>query len=258
MIVIDPGHGGSDPGATGPSGLKEKDVTLAVSLRLADKLKQLGAQVQLTRRTDQGLPLAERVYLINSFKSQVFASIHCNAHSNPQAGGVEIWHSYRGDYGSIYYREAMRIASIVQEQLVQGTGLKNRGIKYRLVDTQGSPIYGLDYFYLHRKAKCPGLIIELGFISNPAEEALLADPAFQDKAAAAITAGLAAALGLTGKPPCQPGPPALKETTVIFKGTRLQGFILDGRAYVEVRKLAETMGAAVHWDPNLNQVVIQK
>lgn len=199
MIVIDPGHGGPDPGAVGPTGLREKDVALAISLLLADKLKQSGIQGQLTRRTDQGISLEERVYLINSFEAQLFVSIHCNSYSSPQANGVEIWHSYRGDYGSIYHREAKRIAAIVQEQLVQGTGLRNRGIKYRLVDNTGSPIYGFDYYFLHRKARCPGLIVELGFISNPAEEALLADPSFQEKAAVSIMEGLATALNLMPK-----------------------------------------------------------
>lgn len=258
MIVIDPGHGGPDPGAVGPSGLKEKDVTLAVSLLLADKLKKLGMQVQLTRKTDQGISLAKRVYLINSFKARLFTSIHCNSHTNPQANGVEIWHSYLGNYGSIYYHEAKRISAIVLERLAQGTGLRNRGIKYRLVNSPGSPIDGLDYYFLHRKAKCPGLIVELGFISNPAEEALLADKAFQAKAAASIAAGLAIALKLTPPQSCPPVPPSFKETTVVFQDIKLKGFILDGRAYVEVRKLMEAMGAIVHWDPELNQVIIQK
>lgn len=258
MIVIDPGHGGQDPGAIGPTGLKEKDVTLAISLLLADKLHQSGAQVQLTRRTDQKISLEERLYLINSLKAQLFVSIHCNSFTNPQANGVEIWHSYQGDYGSIYYREAKRIAAIVQEQLVQGTGLRNRGIKTRLVDNTGSPIYGLDYYYLHRKAKCPGLIVELGFISNPAEEALLADPSFQEKAAVSIMEGLATALNLMPKQPSPIVPPSYKETTVIFGDTVLRGFIHEGRTYVEVRKLAEAMGATVHWDPEHNQVIIRK
>jgi len=258
MIVIDPGHGGSDPGAVGPSGLQEKDVTLAVGLQLAEQLKKHGAQVQLTRRTDRSLSLEDRVSLINSFRAQVFASIHCNSHTNPQAKGVEIWHSYRGDYGNLYYGEARRVAAVVQEHLAKGTGLSNRGIKYRLVETQGSPIYGLDYYFVHRKAKCPGLIIELGFISNPAEEALLGDSAFQDKAAAAIAAGLAAALYLNTPPPCQQETPSLKEITILWNGTKLQGLLLSGRAYVEARKLAEILGATVHWDPARNVVIIQK
>lgn len=258
MIVIDPGHGGPDPGAVGPTGLKEKDVALAISLLLADKLQKLGVQVQLTRRTDQRISLEERLYIINSLKAQLFVSIHCNSYSSPQANGVEIWHSFRGDYGNIYYREAMRIAAIVQEQLVQGTGLRNRGIKYRLVENTNSPIYGLDYYYLHRKARCPGLIVELGFISNPAEEGLLADPAFQEKAAVSIMEGLAIALNLMPKQPSSKVPPSYKETTVIFGDTKLQGFIHEGRTYVEVRKLAEAMGATVHWDPEHNQVIIRK
>lgn len=258
MIVIDPGHGGPDPGAIGPSGLKEKDVTLAVSLLLEDKLKKLGAQVQLTRRRDQQLSLAERVSLINGFKARIFASLHCNSHTNPEAGGVEIWHSYRGDYGSIYYQEARRIAAVTLEHLVQGTGLRNRGVKYRLVDNAGSPIHNLDYYFLHRKAKCPGLIIELGFISNPAEEALLGDEGFREKAAAALASGLAHALGLGGKPSSPPVSPSLQQTTIIFRNVPLSGFILEGRAYVEARKLAEVLGARIHWDPVSNRVIIEE
>ena len=258
MIIIDPGHGGHDPGAVGPRGLKEKDVVLAISLRLAELLASLNAPVKLTRDKDQSLTLDERTTLANSLGANLLVSIHCNSFTAPTARGVEIWHSYKGEFGDRHYGEAKRIAGILQQQLVQETGLLDRGIKTRPVEQKSSPLYGLDYYAVIRKANCPAMIVEIGFISNPTEETLLASREFRDKAAGSLGDGLIKALGL--KPKEQPVqlPPGLKETTIAFEELELKGFIVDGRSYVEVRKLAEAMGAKVHWDPVKNRVEITK
>lgn len=257
-IIIDPGHGGHDSGAIGPSGLKEKDVVLAISLRLVELLAPFNAGVKLTRVHDRSLPLDERISFANSSGAALLLSIHCNSFTAPNAGGVEIWHSYRGEFGDRHYEEAKRIAGILQRQLVLDTGLLNRGIKTRLVEQKDSPLYGLDYYAITRKANCPAMIVELGFISNPAEEALLGSKEFREKVARSLANGLIQALGLnTGKQPT-PHSPSLKETTVAFEEVELKGFIMEGRSYVEVRKLAETLGLKVHWDPLKNRVEITK
>lgn len=249
MLIIDPGHGGQDPGALGPKGLKEKDVVLAISQLLAKMLKESGVEVKLTREEDRAAQLQSRIALANTLKARLFLSIHCNSYTSSLAKGVEIWHSLKGDYGDIFHAEAKRTAAIIQQELVNGTGLSDRGIKTRLVEQKSSALYGLDYFAVIRQVKCPSLIIELGFINNPVEEALLGSPTFQEKASQSILRGLVKALDLL---------PLLKETTVLFENTKLKGFILDGRSYVEVRKLAEALGATVHWDPENNQVEIHR
>lgn len=175
VIVIDPGHGGSDPGAVGPAGLQEKDVTLAVSKKLAAYLCDI-ADIHLTRWTDKELgpdvnsDLAARANLANSIGAELFISIHCNSASSPAANGVETYAYMPGGNGE-------RLARLVQEELVKATGLTNRGVKFAR-------------YYVLRKTAMPAILVELAFISNPQEEALLANPDFQDVCARAIATGV--------------------------------------------------------------------
>lgn len=174
VIVIDPGHGGSDPGAVGPSGLREKDVTLAVSKKLAAYLCDI-ADIHLTRWTDKELrpddnsDLAARATLANSINAELFISIHCNS-ASPVANGVETYAYKPGGNGE-------RLARLVQEELVKATGLTNRGVKFA-------------NYYVLRRTSMPAILVELAFISNPQEEALLGNPDFQDVCARAIAVGI--------------------------------------------------------------------
>lgn len=258
MIIIDPGHGGSDPGAIGPQGNKEKDIVLQIALLLSQMLIDFNIQTSLTRDQDRQLSLEARTALANRLQARLFISIHCNSFITSDAGGVEIWHSYRGDFGEVFYQEGQRIASIVLAETVKGTELRNRGTKTRLVDRKDSPLYGKDYFAVIRQVQCPSLLIELGFISNPLEEKLLANPFFQEKAARSLFHGLIRALFVDriGEKSTI-GPEMGKPTLVDFRGQELRGFILQGRSYVEVRRLAEIMGASVHWDPISYRVIIR-
>jgi len=88
-IFVDAGHGGSDPGAIGPTGLQEKDVNLDVALRLRDWLQDLGASVEMSRTTDIFIPLGTRADLANGFGADRFISIHNNAFTSPTANGTE-------------------------------------------------------------------------------------------------------------------------------------------------------------------------
>ncbi len=182
VIVIDPGHGGSDPGAIGPTGLKEKDVTLAVSKKLAAYLCDM-ADVHLTRWTDKELgpdvnsDLAARANLANSLKADLFISVHCNSAADPSAHGVETYALAPGGEGE-------KIARLVQASLVETTNLADRGVKFA-------------NYYVLRKTAMPAILVELAFISNPQEEAMLANPDFQDVCARAIAAGVKRFYGIS-------------------------------------------------------------
>lgn len=90
-IFIDPGHGGKDPGAVGPTGLLEKDVALSVARRLHGFLVDAGHAAALSRGTDEFLELAERARRCNLWGAHALVSIHCNAATNPNAEGFEVW-----------------------------------------------------------------------------------------------------------------------------------------------------------------------
>lgn len=175
-ICIDPGHGGADPGAVGPTGLKEKDVNLAVGLKLAELLKPI-AEVKLTRTKDIAVSLKDRAQIANSWGAGYFISVHSNSFTDRKVGGVETWAYAPGGNGE-------KLAKAVQPELVKATGFANRGIKFN------------SRFAVLRDTKAPAILTESGFISNPAEEKLLKTAAFREKIAKAIAQGVAKQLGL--------------------------------------------------------------
>ena len=175
-IVLDPGHGGSDSGAVGPHGVTEKEVTLAVAKKVQSILQDAGARVIMTRETDRdvyGVNATDRQELqarvnvgLYAPETEIFLSIHCNAFSNPAAHGMETYH-YAGSY------RGQRLATLLNEELLKEGGLSNRGVKTA-------------NFYVIKHSKVPASLIELGFITNYNEEALLRDDAYQNKLAFAI------------------------------------------------------------------------
>ena len=175
VIVLDPGHGGSDAGAIGPSGITEKYVALKVSLKARDLLTASGYQVVMTRTTDidvaaPGVPdsteLQARVDKAPP-NAALFISVHCNAFSNGKANGMETYHAPTAVQGA-------RLARLLNEELERLGGLSNRGVKAAR-------------FYVMTHSQCPASLIELGFITNPREEQLLASDDYQQKLAQAIT-----------------------------------------------------------------------
>ena len=174
-ICIDPGHGGVDPGAVGPTGLKEKDVNLAVGAKLALLLQSI-AEVKLTRTTDIAVSLKDRAQVANSWGADYVISIHTNSFTDRKVGGVETWAYAPGGNGE-------KLAKAVQAELVKATGFANRGVKYNSA------------FAILRDTKAPAILTESGFISNPAEEKLLKADAFRAKIAKAIAQGVAKQLG---------------------------------------------------------------
>lgn len=179
-IVLDPGHGGSDSGAVGPSGVREKDVALQVAKKVQRLLEGAGAHVVMTRTTDRdvygpnatsGQELQARVDVAERTPgAELFLSIHCNAFSNPAANGTETY-SY---YDSV---EGGRLAFLLQKELLEAGGLRDRGTKEA-------------NFYVLKHSSIPASLVELAFISNEREEALLTSDDFQDKMAFAIAKGL--------------------------------------------------------------------
>jgi N-acetylmuramoyl-L-alanine amidase len=177
-ICIDPGHGGSDPGALGATGTKEKDNTLAISLLLRDKLEKNGATVVMTRDCDRDVAysdataeeeLGARVDIANESASDIFISIHNDSFANSSAAGTTAYH-----YGD---SESVKLAGYVQKCLVEELGTKDRGARFAS-------------FYVIRYTDMPAILVEVAFISNPEEELLLASVDGRYKAAESIFQGV--------------------------------------------------------------------
>lgn len=178
-VWVDAGHGGSDPGAIGPNGLQEKNITLAVARKLAIVLLDKGYEVGTTRHLDEFVSLSERCRRANACAADTFVSVHCNAAAVPTANGVETFHHPTS-------RKGIQLAKLIQAELVAATGLRDRcapgGAKYA-------------NFQVLRDTAMPAVLAELGFISNPTEEQLLASEDFQMTCAEAIVRGIDAYFG---------------------------------------------------------------
>ncbi|HEX6178995.1 MAG TPA: N-acetylmuramoyl-L-alanine amidase [Thermoanaerobaculia bacterium] len=198
-IVIDPGHGGKEVGAVGPSGLMEKEVTLSVARKLASALEsRIGARVVLTRDDDSQVSLDQRTALANQYRADLFLSVHMNAAVVKDAKGSETYFlsleasddlarraaetenaaAGRGADDDLklilwdlahqeYLHESSRLAQTIQEEMNRATGVQNRGVKQ-------AP------FKVLLGATMPAALVEVGFISNPEEERKLQSGEFQD------------------------------------------------------------------------------
>ncbi len=211
-VVIDAGHGGKDPGAIGPTGLREKDVVLKISKKVASRLKKdLGCQVILTRNGDRFLPLTQRTAIANAKKADLFVSIHANAAPNRRASGVETYflnfaldkEAMRvaarenatstksiGDLKNLLndimkntkVDESSRLASYVQREVV-----KNLRKKYSNVKSKG--VKQAPFFVLIG-ARMPSVLVEVSFISNRKEEERLKSDRYLDRVAEGIVNGI--------------------------------------------------------------------
>ncbi|WP_194191419.1 N-acetylmuramoyl-L-alanine amidase [Clostridium chrysemydis] len=145
-IVIDPGHGGKDPGATS-NGLKEKDINLKISKALKEELLRDGFTVKLTREDDRFLSLKERSDIGNSFKGDLFISIHCNSSLNTDASETEVF------IYNLKNRETKDLGERIALEISKSLNLKNRGVK------EGN-------FAVLRCTKMKAILIETAFLSN--------------------------------------------------------------------------------------------
>ncbi|MEB1809780.1 MAG: N-acetylmuramoyl-L-alanine amidase CwlD [Bacillaceae bacterium] len=185
VIILDPGHGGPDGGAVSKSGLLEKDVTLEIALNLRDYLQEAGALVLMTREEDKDLAdsdikkirhrkvqdLKRRVELINGSDGDMFVSIHLNAIPSPKWKGAQTFYNRT-------IEENEYIAKFVQDEIRRNLENTHRVAK---------PIGNV---FLIKQAQIPGVLVEVGFLSNPEEARLLEKEKYQQKVAASIYQGI--------------------------------------------------------------------
>lgn len=173
IVVIDPGHGGPDPGAVGIGGLRETDVVLPISLEVARLLQGQGLQVYLTR-TDESrdVDLPPRVALAERVRANVFVSIHANAISlsRPDVNGVEMYHAPGSASGAA-------LGQVLLNSIMRSINIPNRGLRAAR-------------FYVVRNTSMPAVLVETGFVTGAQDAPRLADPNFQNQMAAAIARGI--------------------------------------------------------------------
>lgn len=218
VIALDPGHGGEDPGAVGPSGLKEKDVVLAVALKLRDRLNSNpNIRVMMTRDADFFVPLQERVRKARRVQADLFVSIHADAFFTPQARGASVFALSQGAATSTAARWiAAKENRADQVGGVNVASVKDREVLRAMLDMStsaqikdslklGSEVLGQigKVGRLHKKAveqagfavlkapDVPSILVETAFISNPEEEAKLRDPDYQAQLVNALATGIA-------------------------------------------------------------------
>ena len=163
-IVLDAAHGGED--------CDEGNANLDIVLKLKSLLEGQGAEVYLTRSSDEEMVLSDRAAISNDKRPDLFLSIGQNCFSNPTASGTEIYY-YRGD------SQGEKLSKLIMENVSSSLGLKNRGV--RMAD-----------FYLLREIKASSVIVQLLYISNPQDKELLCNQSFRESAAAAIFKGIGA------------------------------------------------------------------
>ena len=204
-IAIDPGHGGSDPGAVA-NGLREKDLTLAVSLALKEELESYdGVRVVMTRTTDTrpsentSADLSSRVDMAAAADADALVSIHFNSGS-PIAKGAEVWYGNSSSYNYGTHTQGRTLSNAIQKQLTS-LGLADRGIK-----TRDNPYYDYpdgstgDYYAIIRQAReenMTGIIVEHAFVTSASDAALLHDANFVRSLGIADATGIAQAYGLS-------------------------------------------------------------
>jgi N-acetylmuramoyl-L-alanine amidase len=210
-VVVDAGHGGKDAGAIGPHGVREKTLALAIAKRVAARLKSLGFKVVMTRKDDTFVSLDERTRIANEAHADLFVSIHCNAAKKRNLAGVETWtlnvasDRYAARLAAFENAEADRTVSDLRLILADLATKANAGdarnlaqsVQSSLVRTLRSRVgpvrdHGVKQalFYVLLGTHMPAILVETGFISNPAEEARLKSARFQEGTAEAIARGV--------------------------------------------------------------------
>ncbi|WP_439743022.1 N-acetylmuramoyl-L-alanine amidase family protein [Bacillus pseudomycoides] len=169
VIVIDPGHGGNDPGSIGSKGTKEKDITLKTAKNIQKKLEEKGMTVILTREDDTFVPLKNRVAIAQNKSADLFLSIHYDGFTTNDVKGVTTYY-YKG-------LKEQALAETIHEHLFKHIQAKNRGVKSG------------DYYVL-RENQQPSILLELGYITNPEDEERMNSQQFQADVASGIVNGV--------------------------------------------------------------------
>jgi N-acetylmuramoyl-L-alanine amidase len=216
IVALDPGHGGEDPGAIGPSGLREKDVVLAVALQLRDRLNEVpGMRAMLTRDADFFVPLQDRVRKARRVQADLFVSIHADAFFTPEARGASVFALSSGAASSATARWMANRENAAD--LVGGINVKAKDaeVMRALLDMSttaqikdslklGNEVLGQigrvgklhkgsveqAGFAVLKAPDIPSILVETAFISNPEEEAKLRDERYQAQLVEALTVGI--------------------------------------------------------------------
>ena len=169
IVVVDPGHGGPDPGAIGIGGLRETNIVLPIAQQVATLLEQQGIQAVLTRTGEYDLDLPPRVAMAERMNANVFVSIHANSISlsRPDISGLETY----------YYSNGQRLARTIHNSILQSIDIRDRGVRTAR-------------FYVLRKTSMPSVLVEVGFVTGREDSAKLSDPAYRSQMAQAIARGI--------------------------------------------------------------------
>ena len=201
VVVLDPGHGGNDPGASA-NGLIEKNLTLSIAKYCKQELEQYnGVKVYMTREGDTYPSLTDRVDMAKKWGASVLVSIHINS-ASPAATGAEVWYP-NSNYNSSIHEEGKALASQIQNQLI-ALGLKDRGIKIKDAnDDKYEDGSKADYYSIIRNSKkngFPGIIVEHAFVTNSSDAAFMAQESNLQKLGIADATGIANYFGLSKGP----------------------------------------------------------
>ncbi|MEO1430632.1 MAG: N-acetylmuramoyl-L-alanine amidase [Cyanobacteria bacterium J06633_8] len=169
VVMIDPGHGGKDPGAIGISGLREKDVILPISKKVAEILRKNGVNAVLTRNSDFFVSLKGRVNMAERRDADLFVSIHANSMglSRPDINGLEVY----------YYNSGKRLADTVRKGITRKVRIRDRGIRRAR-------------FYVLRKTSMPAILVETGYVTGREDAAKLKQTWFRNQMAEGIADGI--------------------------------------------------------------------
>ncbi len=241
IIVLDAGHGGTDPGANG-FGIKEKDLTLDRILAIKKKLETEydGVKIILTRSGDTYPTLTQRANIANNANADLFISDHKNSF-NSSARGFETFTYTNASATSKAYQ------NVVHREIfgrIKKYGIPDRGQKSQ-------------NFAVLRQTKMPAVLLEEAFIDHKHDNELLSSNVFRQDYIDGVVTGIAKCLDLKQKEGAV-GVANRTDAKIIFEGKNVAGFVEDGRTYVQVRDLANLTGLKINWDQKSKTVSLSK
>ena len=177
-VCLDPGHGGTDSGAVGPTGLNESYAALHIAKYVRRGFLDTGLEVFCTRSDDKYVSLPGRCEIANTGFADLFLSIHCNAFSNPMAHGGEVWTSV-----------GVTQADVVAQRIFESMAESFPKLQMRYDKTDGDDDKEAGFVVL-KNTRMPAVLVEVAFISNPIEEAWLRDVGWKMRMAGAIVSGV--------------------------------------------------------------------
>ncbi len=247
-VCIDPGHGGTDSGAVGQNGAKEKDVVLQIGLQVKAALERNNIDVVMTRTADMTsgkLVIADRCKIANNANVDYLVSIHANAdgdRDDKTGFGTETWAYSASSTG-------YSLAKAVQRELIAANGLTDRGVKVKVWD-------------ILKGTKAPAILVETAFINNSAEERLLTDVAFQRLTAESIAKGIVQQLGQKWVPAAAPeikcNLKIVDKDAGMVKDCIIEQENRNGTVWAPVRQMVEALGYQVGYDSANKCVVIYR